>query len=82
VPFAGFNRVAVTSAYNSYQGMGTDKNTYLIDLGAASEQGISQPGIATWMSGDGVHPLAWIDGHFGAMLTYNVAFLVANRTMG
>jgi len=73
IPFGGFERDVLTEVYDTYQQKYNDKDTYLLDLGAPGEEGLThfQSG-GTWESGDGIHPLVWRDGQLGAMLSVGV----------
>jgi len=77
IPFGGFERAVLTSVYATYQQKYNDKQTYLLDLGAPAEEGLTHfTSGGTWQSEDGIHPNVWFDGQLGAMLALGVGRLL------
>jgi len=80
VPFGGFFKNAITSAYKIYQQKYiNDVNTHFIDLGTAGSYGLTWFAFnGTAVSGDGLHPLAWRDGQLSAMLAVQAVLQLKN----
>lgn len=67
VPFGGYNRSGITSAFNAYQTATPDDNTYLIDLGSAAQVDLDG-GSGRVFSVDGVHPNIKRDAQLASMV--------------
>jgi lysophospholipase L1-like esterase len=74
IPFGGFMRGAITTAFNAYQTANpSDTKIKLIDLGNDGQKGVTDfaLGISSY-SVDGIHPSAWNHGRLAAMIASQI----------
>ena len=84
VPFGGFKRAALATAFADYQKQQqqVDTRAHFVDLGAAATQGLERFSPGSTEAADGIHPLAVRGGQLGAMLGARAAVILAQQDQG
>lgn len=84
VPFEGYHRAAITTAFDAYQAATPDRRCHLIDLGPAASIRDDDlvDGQPVRRSFDGVHPTAAMHARLGAMMAERVREVLSESAAG